>query len=649
MVTALLAVLGGVLVPHLAHLPLWVTGGVAAAGLLRLWIARTGRGLPPRWLLAGLTLGGTAGVWAAFGTLADLAAGVALLAAMGGLKLLELRRRRDALVLLYLGFFLLAAQFLFSQAPWTVAYLLGGMWVLTALLVAAGRDAEEESPWAHAGLAARLVGQAVPVAAVLFLLFPRLDGPLLGLPEEGSAVTGLDDRLAPGAVSQLSRSDAVAFRATFADAPPPPGQRYWRGPVLAAYDGREWRPAAASEDPPELGGEAGSELDYRVLLEPHSRRWLFALDLPARDPGGARRNGNAVLRTEEPVREVTRYRMRSRLHAGLREDLSGEARDRHLRLPKEAHPRARALAEEWRREAANAGEVLRRALAHLRRQDFAYTLQPPAYGENWVDGFLFEDRRGFCGHYAGAFAFLMRAAGVPARVVTGYLGGEPNPAGDYLIVRQSDAHAWTEVWLPEEGWVRVDPTVAVSPARAEEGLAGSVPEEDPVPDMARSEGSWLRDVRFRLDALETAWNRWVLGYDAQVQRDVLGRFGLGDWPRMVAGLAAGLVLAGGLVAGLVLWRGRTRREPAVAAFARLERKLARAGLRRHPAEGPAAFGERAAAALPDQAEAIRRAISAYIRLRYTLEGAPEGLRELRRRVAEVRVPRKPKAAGEGQG
>ncbi|MFA9460203.1 transglutaminase TgpA family protein [Thiohalorhabdus sp. Cl-TMA] len=633
LVTALVAVLGGVLAPHLVRLPLWLGAGVLGVGMWRVWAARRGSALPGRPARVGLTVVVAGGVGAAFGTLTGLQAGVALLTAMAALKLLELRRRRDALVLLYLGYFLVAAQFLASQAPWTVAYLLAAVWGLTSLLVAVSREAWGEHPWAHAGLAARLALQGLPVMLVLFLFFPRLGSPLWGLPDQGRAVTGLDDRLAPGAISRLSRSDAVAFRATFDGAPPPAGERYWRGPVLAAYDGGTWRPGPGREVSPPRIESRGRPAEYRVLLEPHHREWLFALDLPGGAPGGARVSGRFELLTGEPVHRVRRYRVRSFTEHRIGRGLSEQRRARFLELPPDAHPQARALAREWRRATADSAAVVARGLRYFREGGFAYTLTPPELDGNWVDAFLFGSRRGFCGHYAGAFTFLMRAAGVPARVVTGYLGGTRNPSGDYLIVRQADAHAWTEVWLPDRGWVRVDPTTAVSPARAEEGLDGSVPEDDPVPLMARADGGWLRGVRLRLDALETAWDRWVLGYDAEAQRAVLGRVGLGQWPRMVGALAAGLVLSGGLVALLVLWRGRVRSGPVEAAFGRLERKLARAGLPRHRAEGPRAYAERVAGSRPDLAREVRDLARLYIRLRYEERGGPNDVRSLRRRVA----------------
>jgi len=636
---ALLLVLGGVAAPHLLRLPPWLGLGVVAVAVWRWHQTRRGIPLPPHWLKVALTVAATGAVLAAFGTLAGLEAGVALLVAMGALKLLELRRRRDALVLIYLGYFLVAAQFLFAESPAMAAYLLGGVWALTALLIAVTRESGGEAPWAHGKRAVQLVAQGLPVMVVLFVFFPRVGGPLWGLPDAGRAVTGLSDRLAPGSISRLGRSDAVAFRVTFADEAPPPARRYWRGPVFTAYAGGEWRPGPREQGRAPARINQGEAVGYEIMLEPHGQRWLFGLDLPAAAPPDGRLTPDLTLLADERVRQLRRYSMRSFPRHRTQPTLPTAVRQRHLALPEGVHPRARQLGQRWRQAAADPEAIVERGRRYFRQEPFRYTLTPPALNRNWVDRFLFDTRQGFCGHYAGAFAFLMRAAGVPARVVTGYLGAEPHPDSDYFIVRQSDAHAWVEVWLAGQGWVRVDPTTDVSPQRAESGLAGSVPADDPVPMMARGDGGWLADLRLRLDAAETAWNRWVLAYGPQLQRQVLGEFGLGQWPRMVAAMAGGLVLAGLLVAAVVLWR-RPPRDPAATAFARLERKLARAGVARRPGEGPRDFTERAATALPAAGDAIRAAGAEYVRLRYEPGGDPRRAASLRRRVRRLRPARR---------
>ncbi len=635
---ALLVVLAFIAAPHALRLPLWLSVGVGAVGLWRWRLTATGRGLPPRWLRVVLTGLAGAGVAMAYGSWVGLEAGVALLVAMGSLKLLELRRPRDTLVLLYLGYFLIVAQFIHTQAIPAAGYLLIGTWGLTTLLIAVGRDTGGDTPWAHGRLAVRMLGQALPIMILLFIFFPRVGSPLWGMPEEGAAVTGLADRLEPGSISRLSRSGAVAFRVTFSGSPPPRGRRYWRGPVFTRYKRGRWEAGERRGGGPPPRDSRGRAVRHEVMLEPHSRHWLFGLDLPAAAPSGGRLGPDLALLAKEPVRQVRRYRVVS--YPLFRVQPDTPPGKRYLALPGGAHPRARRLGAGWRQAAANPAEVVELGLTHFRRGGFSYTLTPPALPGSWMDRFLFETRAGFCGHFAASFAFLMRAAGVPARVVTGYLGGEAAPGEDYFIVRQSDAHAWVEVWLHGRGWVRVDPTTAVSPARAERGLGEAVPGGDPVPLMARSDGGWLKAVRLRLDAMEVAWNRWVLAYGPELQTRFLGRFGLGRWPRMVAAMAAGLALTGGLVALAVLRGRRSQRDPAARAYARLERKLARAGLPRRPAEGPRDFGERAAAAFPRKAAALRAIHADYIRLRYTEGAGGEALARLRRSVARLRLPRR---------
>jgi transglutaminase-like putative cysteine protease len=298
-------------------------------------------------------------------------------------------------------------------------------------------------------------------------------------------------------------------------------------------------------------------------------------------------------------------------------DESEDNLEASLELPTGSNPRTRELAAEWRREHEADEAVVRQVLGHFRREAFVYTLNPPLLGQNGIDEFLFETRRGFCEHYAGAFVFLMRAAGIPARVVTGYQGGEPNPIDGYLIVRQSDAHAWAEIWLSGQGWVRIDPTAAIAPSRIEMGLAAAVPEGELLPFLARGNISWLRDVRFRWEAMNNSWNQWVLGYNPERQRELLSRLGLRepDWRSMSATLTA---LCGFLMLAYAAWalHQRIRVDAALRAWNRLSRKLARLGLARRPWEGPADYARRVALAQPKLEIDIQRIAALYIALRY---------------------------------
>lgn len=504
--TALLLIMALAAAPHARHLPAWLTLLALACGIWRYALARRSERLPPGWLRTLLTIATVLGIYASYGSLLGRDPGTALLVAMAALKLLEMRRRRDVHVLMYLGYLLAATQFLYDQSIFMIVYLAATGWALTVLLIVAHQAQPPVNPWRYAGLAWTLLLQALPVMLVLFVLFPRLAGPLWRLPDDArGASSGLSDTMSPGDISHLSLSADVAFRVEFEGEPPPPADRYWRGPVLSSYDGRTWRQAAGSASLAAV--EHSSDLvRYAVQLEPHNRRWLFALDAPLAAPAHARWGDGLLLEASEPVHERRRYALTSALDYRFETQLAPEMRARHLALPAHAHPRARALAASWKREGLADHELLAAAAAFFRSHEFSYTLSPPALPMDPVDQFLFETRRGFCEHYASALTVLMRAAGVPARVVTGYMGGEINPLGGYMIVRQSDAHAWTEVWLQGQGWTRVDATGFIAPHRIEYGLAEALSAEEPVPFLARSSGL-LKALHLQWDALNTGWNR----------------------------------------------------------------------------------------------------------------------------------------------
>ncbi|KAB7619761.1 DUF3488 and DUF4129 domain-containing transglutaminase family protein [Alkalilimnicola sp. S0819] len=630
---ALLLTLAAVLAPHLLRIPPWLSATVVLIGLWRLRLALRGEPLPPAWLRILLTVLMTLGVYLSYGSILGRDAGTALLSAMTALKLLEMRRPRDTQVLLYLALFLIVTQFLYSQSLLTAGYMMLVAWAVTTLLVSTGRPTPTRDLRRQARLSLTLLLQALPIMLILFVLFPRIAGPLWGLPEDAYAgTTGLSDSMSPGSISQLSQSDAVAFRASFEGEPPPHAARYWRGLVFANYDGRSWRPGEVPPTPPALLG-TGRPSRYTVTLQPHDQRWLFALDLPGDTPAGSALNAHYELRSDEPVRELTAYRMHSWLDYRLAPSAAERHLDRYRELPPGAHPQARALAGQWRAQSDNDGQIVRLAEQWFRQREFHYTLTPPRLPDDPVDEFLFDTRRGFCEHYAGAFAVLMRAAGVPARIVTGYQGGEPHPSGDYMIVRQSDAHAWAEVWLEGRGWVRVDPTGFVAPDRVEWGLGEALGAGEPVPAMARGDGGLLRRFRLQLDLLDNRWNQWVIAYGPRLQRQLLGRVGLDDWRRMAGALA---LLLGGtlLLLGLYLLHERRRqpRDPSLRLYQRYCRKLARGGLPPHPSEGPRDYAHRVSAARPELAARVQQITELYCALRYRSESSSPRLAELRREV-----------------
>jgi protein-glutamine gamma-glutamyltransferase len=622
--------------PLAPHVPGWLALCTVATFIWCAWLAWARRPLPSRALLVTLAIAGCAGVLIRFHTLFGQNAGIALLMLFMALKQLEARSKRDGLAIIFLAYFLSLAQFLYSQT--IPIALLTTVGAVTATAALTSLTDPRPPPLAQLRQAGLMLGQALPLMLLMFVLFPRIQGPLWGLPSDAHAgVTGLSDTMAPGSISRLSQSDAIAFRVHFDGRMPPHAQLYWRGPVLSEFDGRTWRLAPEKPirglpyDEPKTGG-----INYEVTLESDGHRWLFALELPGKLPADAVASRDYVPLAKRPVMSRMRYAVRSfpSLHAGL--DESPRVLRQALALPAGSNPRTRALAERWRRQAHSDAEILDLAKTFFFRQHLIYTLNPPLLGEQSADEFLFDTHRGFCEHFANAFAVAMRAAGIPARVVTGYQGGEVNSVDGYLTVRQYDAHAWTEVWLRDRGWLRVDPTAISAPTRIDLDLAAALPASDRLPLLMRANLSWLRGLRDRVDAVTNAWNQWVLGYNQERQREFLRRLGMPspNWQSMGAALA---VLSGLTMLALTAWNLRSRRrlDPAARLWQQVGRRLARRGLARRPEEGPLDYADRVATALPDHADDINAIATRYARVRYGRSMTTE-LSELRRLVASFR-------------
>jgi transglutaminase-like putative cysteine protease len=627
-----------VIAPHAEHLPLWVSS--ICAGLLswRAWLAHSGNPLPKRWLLMLITFSGIAGIVFEFHTLFGREAGVTLLVLLAALKLMELHKARDAMVLVYLACFIIITNFFYSQSIPTALYLLATLMVIVSTWVHLQSQGITLKP--RMRIAAILLLQALPLTLILFILFPRVQGPLWGLPQDAYASSGLDDKMSPGSLSRLSLSEAVAFRVTYNDKPPRRDQMYWRGPVLWDFDGRVWTPGRTFlTATPKFTG-LDQQIDYSVTLEPHNKPWLFALDMPDKLSVPATLTYDFQVLNKEPVHARLRYAARSNLvyRANLQEAV--RQLQRGLQLPKQFNPRAQQLAAEWRAGSKDDVAIVNTALTYFNKQGYSYTLEPPPLGVNTVDDFLFTTKQGFCEHYASAFVFLMRAANIPARVVTGYLGGEFNDVGNYYIVRQSDAHAWAEVWLAGQGWVRVDPTGAIAPDRVQRGLSAAVSDNALLPFMERDPPQWMRDLRFNLDALANQWNQWVLGYDTERQFAFLTRLGMESitWQKMAFDMATGLGIVIALFSLFMMRHLYTHQPDKVqAAWLKLCRKLAKAGLPRAAHEGAQDYAARVAAARPDLAEAIHDLASRYTALRYGAPGDEGAQREFLHRAAALKI------------
>ncbi len=635
-IAMLAAGLAIVIAPHALRAPLWLTLLTAALVAWRAAALANPRLLPSTGLLLAVAALGLAGVWLEYRAIFGRTPGVALLVLFGGMKMLESRNQRDAVALVFLTWFLAITNFLYTQSIPTAFGMLAAVGTSVSALV--GLAAPRRAPRANLRTAMLLLGQAVPAALVLFLLFPRVQGPLWGLPRDAySGMAGLSDSMTPGSLSQLTLSDAIAFRVDFNGDLPPRRTLYWRGPVLWDFDGRTWRggsPSVAELPEP----RNGTRIEYSVLLEPHNRNWLFALESPALLPPRARYLDDGEIVTLTPVRTRLRYDMVSRLEADPVADEDPRNLRRALAMPAGFNPRARAMAARWHAESSGDRQVLARAIEYFRVERLQYTTLPRLLGRDSVDEFLFESREGFCEHFASAFAFLMRAAGVPARVVTGYQGGDQNPVDNRFTVRQADAHAWTEVYLVDRGWTRVDPTALSVPRRLDEGLERAVGEGAGLPLMLRSQMQWLRTLRYNWEALTYQWNLLVLAYNPERQRDLMAWFGMrdADWLELASTLLAAL---GAFVLALSAWmlRKAGRPDPVQSAWRRFCGKLGARGVTRAAHEGPRDYAERAARSLPSAGEPIRRIAALYIALRYGSSAPPESVVQLRRMVRELRL------------
>lgn len=633
----LLAVLALVVAPHLFTMPPWIGLAVVALGAWRALGAFRQWPLPPRWLKVLMVVAAFAAVQISYGRINGQHAGAALLVVMLALKLTEMRSRRDVLVVVSLCYFTMLTHFLFSQELWTILYLLACAIAVTAMLVEANHTGGALSPRLTLRLGARFVTQALPLMVVLFVLFPRVPGPLWGLPADaGAARSGISDTMSPGDISRLIESDEIAFRVVFRGEPPPMKDRYWRGPVLSYFDGQRWRGPFRGDDFFRLARAKGAlnayeqaevellgePVRYEVMLEPHRQHWMFALDLPGPElPPGSALTGYYQLLSHELVKDTLRYEATSypryRLEPNLIEKWQGSARN----LANAGNPRAVALAQQWRAQSANDDEVINRAMRLFRDEDFFYTLEPPPLGENMVDDFLFTTKRGFCEHYASSFTVLMRAAGIPARVVVGYQGGEFNEVGGYFTVRQSDAHAWSEVWLPRRGWVRIDPTAAVAPSRVEVGISAALASAE-LPGFLRRDGSgfwyWRLQGEVAWDMVNVMWDRWVLAFNPARQLELLGRIGLDDWSKMVIALTVLLTALASLFGWFALRQVRAAvpADPALQLWRRATRLLAGQGLPQAPSEGPRDYVRRIARARPELAPALDSLLNTYLAARY---------------------------------
>jgi protein-glutamine gamma-glutamyltransferase len=624
MLQRLVWVTGGLalaVLPHISHIRPWILLLAAAAAGLRITSEVKHWPLLQKWLRSLLAFVALLAVLLEYRTLNGIDAGTALLVLMAGMKLLETRTVRDLTVIVFLSYFALFAAFLYDQSMLTLPYMLVTAWLLTVTLMRIHQTTTAMSVREAAWITGKMFLQSLPLAVLLFLLFPRLPGQFWAVaPARGAATTGLSDEMSPGDVSELSVSGELAFRARFDGALPPARERYWRGPVLHMFDGRTWRRPRSPFLPQQVAG-TGPVYSYELMLQPHQRRWIFALDVATKWPNRTVRTSDLQLLSprEQPISTLTSFRLQSTTAYSVRGPLPEFTRQVDLWLPQGRNQRSMALARAMRESAGSDQAFIDAVLAKFRNEEYFYTLEPPRLQLDSVDDFLFNTRRGFCEHFASAFTMLARAAGIPARVVTGYQGGEYNPLSGYLLIRQSDAHAWSEVWLQGRGWVRVDPTAAVAPERIERGIDAALAEGgESLPGSYLRHSALIGRLQLAWDAANTFWNNQVVAFGETQQRWLLERFNLdGDSQELGIALALALIAFFAAMSAYLAWRFRPRaRDPLAQIYDQLCRKLARRGLPRAAHEGPSDYVARVLQARPDLAPLLIEARNLYVAMRY---------------------------------
>lgn len=637
LVILLLAVL-----PHFVHLAVSISLFFCGVLLFRFITAYLLQSEHPRWMNFVLLLAGIGLVVINYSGSVGKDFGVSMLVAMLGLKVLEVRNYRDAYVLIFLTGFTLVTQFLYNQEIFIFVYIFSIALVLLVFLLWLNQISSRFDFRQLLPQALKLTLQALPVMLVLFVFFPRLQGPLWGFTgDDGLAVSGISGKITPGSISQLIQSSETAFRVSFEDPQqlPPPNQRYWRGPVINRTDGFNWnnreRPRAA--DP---GFQAlGEPIAYQVTMENNRQHWVFALDLPIEIPAETVMTSSYTVRSKEKINSRVTFAFVSTTQY-IADEMTPEQRESSLQLPANITPRMRELVARLQQRNPDQAGYIQSTLDYFNQENFIYTLSPPELKNNPADEFLFESRKGFCEHYATSFVLLMRLAGIPSRVVAGYQGGEWNPTGNYLIVRQSDAHAWAEVWLDGTGWMRVDPTSAVSPERIENSINNAVTGDDSavvfrVPSHGLV-GNLLREAGWLADSMELNWHRWVVGFSQERQRFFLDSSGLDFLEGYRLGLGAIVLASVVIIIMVLLFMGRRvdPRDEERRIWDRFLRKLHKAGFEWHPSDGPQTILDKASKQFPAQLNRLESITALYIQLRYGRSREENGLQRFRQLVSQ---------------
>ncbi len=572
-----------------------------------------------RWLLMAISILAGIIVFLQFGTFRGKDAGVSLFVVMYSLKILESKKYRDLNLLLTLGFFVHSMTFLFTQSWLAVVYMFFAYGAIVYSLMRFNAIKRQGISWKASG---KLLLYSLPIVILLFLFFPRLPGPLWKMPNQNVAGSGVTDSMTPGDINALNLLDGPAFRVKFENNSISTSEMYWRGLVFDDYDGFTWRSSDANLNiDPQLEFSEESKQSYTITLEPTRQRWLFALDVPQSTTPGIKINSDRTISAPFKIEERIRYRVTSDTGAVIKPPLSEAQRQQNLQLPEDNNPQARQWAEAQFENIGTAREFVAFLLRHINTEPFYYTLTPPIMQENMVDDFWFDKQQGFCEHYAGSVAFMLRAVGVPARVVVGYHGGEFNQVGEYYLVRQRDAHAWLEYWQDDAGWVRVDPTSAIDPSRIDDSLLEEVGSRgflfDALPDAAQFQVGVFDYMAQWMDNAESFWQEWVIDFNQSRQWSLMKNFKLDKVPSSLVHLSILILVA----VAILLISKRLSRQPGYKdkvgeLYGVLLKKLARRGLSKQPSEGSQTFIQRAISERPDWRDRLGPILRDYQQLRY---------------------------------
>ena len=631
-----------VIMPHLFHVPLWLVGLWLLCVGWRIQVFRMRLQFPSAWLKAALMLGSGFAVYLSHSSLMGLEAGIALLITAFILKLLEVSSRRDALVLIFLGFFIVVTSYLFADSILAALYSVLPVIALLSALLGLQHSRISTRPLATLKLASSLFVQAIPLMVLLFVLFPRLE-PLWSLPQPSSkGITGLSSSMSPGDLTELGQSSELAFRARFEGAIPAQSQLYWRALTLPYFDGRSWSVSQHADQPSVQWQAVGEPLNYSIIMQPSTQPWLFSLDVGSSEQEEIRLMNDFRLQRRTSVNRAYQYQVSSWTDALRQPFMNAQQQQQFLQLPRRGNQQTRDWAAELREQHAADDALVAALLRYFNQEPYYYTLQPPLLGQDSMDEFLFSSRRGFCAHYAGAMVFVLRAAGIPSRVVAGYQGGEINASGQFVQVRQFDAHAWVEYWQPGQGWRTVDPTFQVAPERIELGLQEALREEaelfqgDFLSPLRYQHIGWVNQLRMSWESLNHSWQTKILGYQRDRQQAWLKQlFGEVNWQTLGLLLVFGVIL---IVTISVLWMFKPwlrDTDPIERLLNDFQRVLQRRGVLREPGEGLRDFAARTEQNLSaEQQQAVVAFVEQYEQQQYAEQ--PFDLNALRTALLKVR-------------